>query len=505
MAEIFLAKLVGEAGFEKKVVIKKILPQWASDADFIAMLVDEAKIAVQLNHPNIVAVHELAREDDQYYIAMEYVNGVDLRRLMQKTHASKERVPVEVALFIATEVLEGLSYAHAKKDPQGRPMEIIHRDISPQNILVSFDGAVKITDFGIARATSRTQETATGVLKGKFAYMSPEQANQGDLDSRSDLFSTAIVLYELVTGERLFHRSSDLETLERVRRGEPDMSPEALKKIPERLKEVLFKALMKSREERFANAAEFRETLLAFARRSKKKLRRERVAEYMGSLFKEEIQSLDREKTQETRVLAEEKAVFLDPTKTVRPVVLARAPDPKIPTIPRLAYIAAAAVVLSVLAFALHPFREEKSNQPHNYNRISESSKVTLEQARRVQERPVPPEIPPPIRADQVLVVAETRPLVETAPYEPPAVVSAKALEGGYLSVQATPWGTVMVDGRSRGETPVRKIPLKPGPHTVSVTHPPTAATATTKLQIAGGREIVCMASFSGGKKIRCE
>ena len=111
MAEIFLAKLVGEAGFEKKVVIKKILPQWASDADFIAMLVDEAKIAVQLNHPNIVAVHELAREDDQYYIAMEYVNGVDLRRLMQKTHASKERVPVEVALFIATEVLEGLSYS----------------------------------------------------------------------------------------------------------------------------------------------------------------------------------------------------------------------------------------------------------------------------------------------------------------------------------------------------------------------------------------------------------
>lgn len=509
MAEILLAKLVGEAGFEKTVVIKKILPQWASDHDFITMLVDEAKIAVQLDHPNIVSVYELSRDGDDYYIAMEFVSGVDLRRLMQKVIATKKRVPPDVALFIVTEILEGLSYAHTKRDPQGHPLEIIHRDISPQNILISYDGAVKIADFGIARAATRSQETVTGVLKGKFAYMSPEQASQEDLDARSDLFATAIVLYEIITGERLFHRGSDLETLERVRRAEPIMTPQALKRIPDRLKEVLFKALMKSREERFQTAASFREALVTFARRSKKTLRREKVASFLESLFKGE---------RETKA-----PPTMEVTKTVEPIVLAgggaseteevrqSAPHRRQGISPK-GYLLVGVMTLAVFGLALHEIHQVREFFSGNNDENTGLSQVIHEPKSRGGEPPTPltpPEVAPPVDPAQALPLAEPppepTPLEQPADEPPPPMVSANELKKGYLSLQAIPWGSFSIDAGSIRETPVRRIPLKPGRHTLRVNHPPTGATVSKELEIRAGREIVCIASFHGGKEIRCE
>ncbi|QQR80312.1 MAG: serine/threonine protein kinase [Deltaproteobacteria bacterium] len=285
MAEIFLAKLEGAAGFEKYVIIKKILPQWSQDPQFISMLIDEAKISVQLNHPSIVQIYELGREEDTYYIVMEYVQGVDVRKLLAKCQALKKKIPQEIALFIICEILEALGYAHVKKDSQGHPLEIIHRDISPQNILVSMEGAVKLTDFGIAKAASRHQETMTGVLKGKFAYMSPEQAGQLPMDHRSDLYALAIVLYELLTQERLFYRGSDIETLDRVRRGQISFSENAEKNIPEKLKEILLKALALKMEDRYLDAHLFRDDLISYVRKFGKDLRRDRMADFVRELL----------------------------------------------------------------------------------------------------------------------------------------------------------------------------------------------------------------------------
>src|SRR4030095_2829840 len=189
-AEIFKAKLIGGEGFEKTVAIKRILPHWSSNPNFIAMLIDEAKLMVRLNHERIVQVVELGKEGDSYYIAMEWVQGTDLRRLTDQAGNLVKPLTPEESTFLIAEVLRGLDAIHKQKDENKRNLAIVHRDISPQNILISNEGVVKIADFGIAHAASRSYETATGVLKGKFTYMSPEQARGAAIDARTDVFAT---------------------------------------------------------------------------------------------------------------------------------------------------------------------------------------------------------------------------------------------------------------------------------------------------------------------------
>ena len=176
MAELFIAKTAGVSGFEKQVALKVIHPNFSSDQDFVRMLIDEAKLAVQLQHANIVQTYDLGVVDGQYYIAMELVDGADLYKMLKSGAEKGLDFPVEVAAFIASEVATGLDYAHRKADPMGRPLQIVHRDVSPQNVLVSYEGEIKIVDFGIAKAALRGQQTQAGVIKGKYFYMSPEQA-----------------------------------------------------------------------------------------------------------------------------------------------------------------------------------------------------------------------------------------------------------------------------------------------------------------------------------------
>jgi serine/threonine protein kinase len=255
-AEIFKAKLVGIEGFEKTVVIKRILPHWSANANFVAMLVDEAKIMVRLGHERIVQVYELGREGDNYYIAMEYVPGTDLRHLTDQARRMHLSLKMQEAIFIVSEVLRGLDYIHKQKDEYGRNLQIVHRDISPQNILISTEGAIKIADFGIAHATSRSYETATGVLKGKFTYMSPEQARGAALDQRTDIFATGIILYELLLDKRLFAGGSDLEVLERVRQFNAEANLKSAS-LPKPLKIVLSRALQANPRERYSSAQDF--------------------------------------------------------------------------------------------------------------------------------------------------------------------------------------------------------------------------------------------------------
>ncbi|MFI5289596.1 MAG: serine/threonine protein kinase, partial [Polyangia bacterium] len=212
MAEIYVAKTAGVGGFEKLIALKVIHPNFSEDPEFVQMLVDEAKLSVQLQHANIVQTFDLGRIDEQYYIAMELIDGIDLYRLLRQASEKEIDFPFEVAAFIAQETSSGLDYAHRKRDSKGRPLKIVHRDVSPQNVLVSYDGQVKIVDFGIAKAALRGQQTAAGVIKGKYYYMSPEQAWGDPIDARSDVFSTGILLYEMLVGQMLY-LEEDLDVL----------------------------------------------------------------------------------------------------------------------------------------------------------------------------------------------------------------------------------------------------------------------------------------------------
>jgi serine/threonine protein kinase len=227
MAEVFRAKSFGVEGFEKILAIKRILPAMSEDKEFIEMFIDEAKIAGQLSHANICQIFELGRIGDTHFIAMEFVWGKDVLQIQNRFRRMKQIMPYSMAAFLCAKICEGLDYAHHKKDASGKPLMIIHRDVSPQNILVSYEGEVKLIDFGIAKAQSRSSKTQAGVLKGKFGYMSPEQVRGLPLDRRSDVFAVGTILYELMTGDRLFLGDSDFSTLEKVRNVDVLPSPRA--------------------------------------------------------------------------------------------------------------------------------------------------------------------------------------------------------------------------------------------------------------------------------------
>ena len=260
MAEVFVAKAFGVEGFERLLAIKKILPTLGTDAEFIRMFVDEARIAAQLTHPNIVQVLELGKHDGSLYIAMEYVSGRDLRRLMERYRRQNQPMPLQQACFIVAEVCEALDHAHRKRDAQGRALGIVHRDVSPQNVLVGFEGAVKLIDFGIAKAESRLSQTQSGILKGKFSYMSPEQVKGHPLDGRSDVFACGILLWEMVSGEKLFAGDSDVAVLEKVRKA----AVPPPRNCPPELAKVMLKALAADPAQRHPTASALQDELRPF-------------------------------------------------------------------------------------------------------------------------------------------------------------------------------------------------------------------------------------------------
>jgi serine/threonine protein kinase len=256
MAEVFLGRPDGQARF---VAVKRILPSIAADDDFIAMFIDEAKIAGQLTHPHIAQILDIGKINNSYFIAMEYVSGPDLRALWDRVREANvdgvRGLPIELACHLVKKLAEGLDHAHRKRDSKGRPLGIIHRDVSPQNVLVSYDGDLKIIDFGIAKAANRIVRTQTGILKGKFAYMAPEQARGEPIDHRADIFAIGVVLYELLTGERAFKGDSDFVLLEKVRRVDVTPVRDLRPDVPRELERIVMKALGREANERYAWAS----------------------------------------------------------------------------------------------------------------------------------------------------------------------------------------------------------------------------------------------------------
>src|SRR3954468_17700951 len=261
MAEVYLARTGVAQGLHKTLVIKKIHSAYARSSQFAVMFKDEAKIALGLNHPNIIQVFDFGAVGDTYFLAMEYVEGMDLLRLLQEAAKARVRLPYGISTYIVQQLAKGLDYAPRKTDEFGQPLGIVHRDISPQNILLSWDGGVKIVDFGIARARDVHEEE--GVIKGKFAYMSPEQGRGELVDARSDVFAAGIVLFELVCARPLFHGKGK-EALEMVKSGAIPRPRDFAPELPESLEKIILKALAFHRADRFQTARDLQHELSRF-------------------------------------------------------------------------------------------------------------------------------------------------------------------------------------------------------------------------------------------------
>jgi len=304
MAEIFKAVAQGAEEFQKVLVIKRILLPYSKDPAFVEMFVSEAKITAPLQHANLVSIHEFNEVDGQYFLAMEYVHGRDLQKMMARANKMDQRVPQALALFIVGEVCKALRHAYNAKDPYGKKMRIIHRDVSPSNILISYDGDVKVTDFGVAKATT-SKDNQGGVLKGKLGYMSPEQVLGRELDQRSDLFSLGIILFECLTLKRLFLGRTDLQTLINVRDADIERRLTRHPEIEEPVADILRKALEKDADKRYEDATEMLADLEDQLFATGKRVGPDMLSALMRELFSEEagadILPLDVEELSEVR------------------------------------------------------------------------------------------------------------------------------------------------------------------------------------------------------------
>src|SRR4051812_23080995 len=263
MAELFLASDIER---QEQVVIKRILPYLSHEDEFVQMFLDEARIAAQLHHPSIIQIHELGKLNESLFMAMEYVNGFDLRKILQEEVKLGLTVPYGIVAYVTAQVCAGLGYAHNSSGMDGKPLGIIHRDVSPQNVMVSFDGRVKLVDFGIAKASALVERSKPGVIKGKFLYLSPEQLTQEKLDHRADLFAIGTMMYELATGKSPFYKSTTEAVIYAIRAEDPPPPQLVRNDFPPELSRIVMKCLVKDRARRYQQAADIQRDLEAFMR-----------------------------------------------------------------------------------------------------------------------------------------------------------------------------------------------------------------------------------------------
>ncbi|WP_368671483.1 serine/threonine protein kinase [Corallococcus carmarthensis] len=322
MGAVYLARQKGPVGFQKLLVVKRLLPHLSEDDEFLQMFLDEARIAALLNHPNIAQIYEMGDVDGQYYIAMEYVHGEPLGSLVPRASAHPGGFPLGLRCRIIAEAAAGLDAAHNARSPSGRKLSLIHRDVSPQNVLVGFNGGVKLIDFGVAKAQGKLSQTVVGTIKGKHAYMSPEQARGEPLDARSDVFGLGTVFYELLTNGRLFKRETEMATLKAVVGHKIVPPSEAVPGIPKSLDPIVFKALARKRDDRFTTAGELQLALEEFLQQEKLHGTSAHLAAFMRDVYADELE--------EERFAAEPTMIYFDPRLMARPggAAPAKAPAP---------------------------------------------------------------------------------------------------------------------------------------------------------------------------------
>jgi len=443
MAEVFKAKLKGPQGFEKIVAVKRILSAFSSDNEFRDMFIDEAKIATILTHTNIVQVHELGEEGGSLYIVMEFVDGGDLKTFMGR--AGSAGLPSPLVAYIGRETAQALQYAHRKG--------VIHRDVSPQNILISREGNVKLADFGIAKASLRASGTSAGMLKGKFAYMSPEQASGLPLDMRTDIFSLGIVLYEMAAGQRLFLAETDMGTLKRVQEAVVEPLRTLRPQIYQGLEETILKALKRDPGDRQTSAKELGDELDAAITESG-------VRDPQGFLAEQLLKSTAPEETGDYLGITRKKPRGRERTRSV---------------------LWAGGVSLTCLVVGAGIWMAAPGRSP---NPVSSSNPVSTPSP---ESSPNPISSPSPVSSSNPVSSPKSANRPKPAPVVaihkvsklekpsdiPVAVMKPSVKKEGILNIGAKPWAEVYIDDvKLKGNTPLKGIRVTAGKHTIKLVNP---------------------------------
>ncbi len=542
MAEVFKAKTFSHGGFEKLLVIKRILQHLSDNGEFVDMFIDEAKISVLLQAPNIVQIYDFGKIRENYFIAMECVEGKDLKVILRKLAERRKLLPTEYAVYIAHETCKGLDYAHKKTSIKGDPLGIVHRDMSPSNIIVSYTGEVKIADFGIAKAEISIYNTKDGVLKGKFEYMSPEQASGLPIDHRSDLFSVGIMLHEMLTGRRLFKSESEIKTLERIKAADAKPPSATNPSVPARLDEIVMRALSRDPRDRYADAKELQTDLLEFMYPATPDVTRESLSHFMQQLFLTEIAE-ERERLEEgtkvaSALAAETPEIELDANwQEAGSGATLRQPPSRVPVA-----VAILALLLAGGSTAYFLTREQEKEVIKEIVEVAAPKPTTGTLEFRVTPQvqatiklgdqvigtgfnlvydKVEPgaELKVTVEAEGYLPFSDTVSLsagdrlrlpillkavpVQTAPQTPvnPTTTTTKTTQNvkitqvpqteapGKISVNVSQgWAEVWIDGQKVDTTPLFNHELSAGSHSIRVTNPGTGFEATKSVRVQSGK-----------------
>lgn len=537
MAEIWLARQLGPQGFEKFVVIKRILDGLGTDPEFVGMFLDEARIAAQLNHPHIVQIFDLGEEAGAFYIAMEYLPGENLAAIARSASRNSRTLPPSLAVRIIADAAEGLAYAHAKTGADGKLLGIVHRDVSPQNIFVTYDGVVKVLDFGIAKAAIRESQTMAGQIKGKTSYMSPEQARGQTIDGRSDIFALGILLFELVTRTRLFHHPDPFQALQLVAGDDPiPLAHEVRSEIPLDLSSIISRALSRDPAKRYPTARHFHSDMEEWMRGQKEVPGRAELAGYMGESFAARIQERARlleaarngELTPSSARAARTSSLDSMPGGSLPREDITSVEDlPRRPT-PQQILIGGAVLLLFLLTgifYALFSGEEDIElptpaelpfpapppdpsvltieTDPAGAMILVDGkeaglSPLTIEgielgehtvgaalQGRKSAERQVKLEKPGE-RAMVVLALAPEPPPTPPKPETPRQ--SKKTPQPGKLTLDTTPWTRVFLRGKKLGDTPLIGVSLPAGKHQLKLVNEEKKISTIIEVDIRSGQ-----------------
>ena len=537
MADVYLAVARGPVGFNKLVVLKRLRPQLADEPAFREMFLDEARLAARLNHPNVVDTFEVGDHHGNYYIAMEYLEGQALNKILRQ--AIKQRMPLSPPMCarIAADALAGLHAAHTLCDYDGTPLGIIHRDVSPHNLFVRYEGHVKLVDFGIAKAASGSTETEVGVLKGKVAYMAPEQASGNGIDSRADLFAMGVVLWEMLTLKRLFPGDNPAATLHKLLSEPIPRVSSLVPGVTPELDDIVARALERDPNRRYQSAADMRTELEDYIARVGG-ARSDELGRYVSHLFaklREDTQSKIRaymqqfnraSSTQEVRALTAESLrqvgaktpAFASATGTgsqIGPVTGTMGPPPQksnmlLPVVVGGCFLLAAiGLFLFVLSNQQRPQDEIIATAPPTPSEPAPTLPVapvltaTAMDPTTLPIASVEPSAAPVAERGAGSAPASTKtsgsrghtgghtvPAPAPAPPPKPDPEPASTAESGYLTLMTTPWTKVSEGGRVLGTTPLSRVPLTPGNHTLKLENPDERISQTLSVVIKSGETL---------------
>lgn len=504
MGEVFLARERGVAGVTRMVVVKRLLPELAEDPEQVALFIDEARITARLAHPNIAQVYEFGVDDGVHFLAMEYVPGQNLARLFERGVRDGDPLPRQLAIYVAAEVARGLHFAHSATDEEGRALDIVHRDISPHNVMISRHGDVKLMDFGIASAAIRRQRTRTGVLRGKFAYMSPEQAAQSDVDARSDVFSAGVVLWETTVGHRLFAAPTELETIRRVSEAKVPRPHKLEPTYPEALETIVMTALAREPDERFQTADALERALRS------QLVDAVDARSALSAWVARRLPEGDAEERDE-RVTADVQMPRV--TVTAEP-----APDlePGLRTVPERGRFKLMLGLVTLVAIGMAGFAIVRGVPSPA---TSPESAAELDAGAAVAEDAAPHDALVAVAAVDAGVVAAKKPSRPRSkrPRRPTKRAPSSSPDAGFrrraspldaaprpkpkpspgrLAVASDPWGTVSINGKTRGPTNLQ-VPLAAGHYRVSVRLSDGSGTVSATAVIASGKKTKCRATQS--------